>query len=573
MKEKDAMQMASIRKRTALYAICAFFYAVAGVLQAVDSMLPEFWHALFALLAHTVLISLVVAWGVSLMHRMVRRDLRTYFIAVAVLILFFLVVRMVKYGLTRDVDVLSRYLWYGYYIPQCLIPPTLLLAAFSLENKKGRSCDRKLYLLYLPAFILILLIFTNDIHQMAFALSFEDGGFSYSHRPVFYAALVWEIGVTFASLVVLILKCSVSVCRRKTWIPTTVFVICSVFSAVCFLENSPAFKIPELLCFTCIAMIECSICIGLIPSNDGYEEFFYLSEYSAFITDENFNVAYRSKKARVLDKGLLRKAVEAPVFLDPNTRISAYRLHGGYAFRRDDLSKINEINDALANANERLAEENYLIEAENELKEQRAQVAQQNRLYSKMEEATCGEVSCLESLLSTLKDELEDDGAVGERFVSRMRFACVLASYIKRRSNIVMLSERQNRIDIEELYLSMKESLDYLSLLGVECSFDFSASGEIEGKDAGVLYDFFESCIVDCGGLPDALIVHLSKTSGNHTNGRYMLRMETNVTTVDVSELSKELEPKFHDYGFVVDTDGEANYYSIHCPCDNGGGL
>ncbi len=565
------MQMASTRKRTALYALCAFFYAIAGVLQAVDSMLPEFWHALFALLVHTILISLVVAWGVSLMHRMVRRDLRTYFLAVAVLILFFLVVRMVKYGLTRDIDVLSRYLWYGYYIPQCLIPPTLLLAASSLENKKGRLGDRKLYLLYLPAVVLIILIFTNDIHQWAFALSFEDGGFSYSHRPVFYAALVWEIGVTFASLVVLILKCSVSACRRKTWIPTMVFVICSVFSAVCFLENSPAFKIPELLCFTCIAMIEGSIYIGIIPSNDGYEEFFYLSEYSAFITDENFNVAYRSKKARVLDKGLLRKAVEAPVFLDPDTRISAYRLHGGYAFRSDDLSKINEINDALANANERLAEENYLIEAENELKEQRAQVAQQKRLYSKMEEATCGEVSCLESLLSTLKDELEDDGADSERFVSGMRFACVLASYIKRRSNLVMLSERQNRIDIEELYLSMKESLDYLSLLGVECAFDFSASGEMEGKDAGVLYDFFESCIVDCGGLPDALIVHLSKTSGNHTNGSYVLRMETNVSAVDVLELSKRLEPRFSGYGFVVDTDGEADYYSISCPCRGGG--
>ena len=570
MKEKDAMQMASARKRTVLYALCVSFYAIAGVLQAVDSMLPEFWHALFALLVHTILISLVVAWGVSLMHRMVRRDLRTYFLVVAVLILFFLVVRMVKYGLTRDIDVLSRYLWYGYYIPQCLIPPTLLLAAFSLENKKDRPCDWRLCLLYLPAVVLIILIFTNDIHQMAFALSFEDGGFSYSHRPVFYAALVWEIGVTFASLVVLILKCSVSACRRKTWIPTLVLVACSVFSAVCFLENSPAFKIPELLCFTCIAMIECSICIGIIPSNDGYEEFFYLSEYSAFITDEEFNVAYRSKKARVLDKDILRKTAEAPVFLDPDTRISAYRLHGGYAFRSDDLSKINEINDALANANERLAEENQLIEAENCLKEQRAQVAQQSRIYAMMDDATHREVYRLENVLSELHRNEETD--VG-RFVSRMRFACVLTAYIKRRSNLVMMSEKQSLIDIEELFLSIKESLDYLSLLGVECSFDFVASGEIEGRDAGVLYDFFESCIVDCGGLPDALIVHLSKTSGNHTNGSYVLRMETNVTTVDVHELSKELTPMFPGYGFVVDTDGEANYYSIHCPCDNGGGL
>ncbi len=562
------MQTAA-RRRMALYALCVSFYAIAGVLQAVDSTLPEFWHALFALLAHTILISLVVAWGVSLMHRMVRRDLRTYFLAAAVLILFFLVVRMIKYGLTRDIDVLSRYLWYGYYIPQCLIPPTLLLAAFSLENKKGRPCDSKLYLLYLPAIVLILLIFTNDIHQWAFALSFEDGGFSYSHGPVFYAALVWEIGVTFASLVVLIMKCSVSACRRKTWIPIMVFVMCSMFSAVCFLENSPAFKIPELLCFTCIAMIECSICIGIIPSNDGYEEFFHLSEYSAFITDERLDVAYRSKKAKVLDKDVLKEATETPVLLDRNTRLSAYRLHGGYVFRIDDLSKINEIDDALANANERLSEENYLIEAENELKEQRAQVAQQNRIYSMMDEATHDEVSRLEGLLSRLYRDGEAD--VG-RFVSGMRFACVLAAYVKRRSNLVMLTERQSRMDVEELHLSIKESLDYLSLLGVECSFDFSASGEIGGKDAGVFYDFFESCIVDCDNLPEALIVHLSRTCGNHNNS-YMLRMETNVTNVGAAEMSQRLESRFCGYDVVADTDGEANYYSISCNCGDGGGL
>ena len=84
------------QKRIVIYAVCALFFALAGVFQAVDSALPEFWHALCALAAHTILISLVVAWGVSLIHRMVRKDLRSFFITVAALILFFLVVRIIK---------------------------------------------------------------------------------------------------------------------------------------------------------------------------------------------------------------------------------------------------------------------------------------------------------------------------------------------------------------------------------------------------------------------------------------------------------------------------------------------
>jgi len=109
--------MTGLRKnRIAIYVVCAVFFCLAGVFQAVDSSLPEFWHALFALSAHTILISLVVAWGVSLIHRMVRKDLRAYFLTVTVLILFFLVVRMIKYGLTNDSDTFSRYLWYAYYV-------------------------------------------------------------------------------------------------------------------------------------------------------------------------------------------------------------------------------------------------------------------------------------------------------------------------------------------------------------------------------------------------------------------------------------------------------------------------
>ena len=248
------MRTAINKKRIVLYAVCAFFFCLAGVFQAVDSSLPDFWHALSALLAHTILISLVVAWGVSLIHRMVRKDLRAYFLTVAVLILFFLVLRMIRYGLTKDTDALSRYLWYAYYVPQMLIPPTILLAAFSIESKKGKPLAKAWYLLYLPAVILLLLIFTNDAHERAFALNFENG-FSYEHRTVFYFALAWEIAVTFTSLIVLILKCGISACRRKTWIPVTVFIVCVAVSTVCFLTDTPAFKIPELLCFTCIVMI------------------------------------------------------------------------------------------------------------------------------------------------------------------------------------------------------------------------------------------------------------------------------------------------------------------------------
>lgn len=167
------MQTTMSKKKIIVYAVCIFFFLLAGFFQLIDSKLPEFYHALCALLAHTILITLVVIWLFSLVQRMVRKDLKSFFVIVAILILFFLVVRMIKYGLTESIDTLSRYMWYSYYVPQMLIPPTLLLATLSIENTKGKPLNKKWYLVYIPALILLTLIYTNDLHQLVFKLKFS----------------------------------------------------------------------------------------------------------------------------------------------------------------------------------------------------------------------------------------------------------------------------------------------------------------------------------------------------------------------------------------------------------------
>lgn len=402
--------------------------------------------------------------------------------------------------------------------------------------------------------ILLLLIFTNDVHEWAFALNFENG-FSYEYRTVFYIAFAWEIAVTLTSLIVLILKCGISACRRKTWIPVTLFIVCVAVIIVCFLTDTPAFKIPELLCFNCIVMIESCIAIGLIPSNYEYENYFYHSAYSAVITDENFNVIHNSEKSVFTDKILLEQATKCPVMIDENTRLSAAKIHGGYTFRIEDLSKVNEINAALSETNERLSEENYIIEAENELKEQKAQIAERNKLYAKMDEVTCEELNRLDALLSDMYHKTQLNST---EFIDKMRFACILAAYIKRRSNLVMLAEKQENIDVGELSLAIKESLAFLSLTGAECTFDCAVSGKIYDKNAGVFYDFFQACIANYEGLPSAVIVRLSRRGDN-----LVLRIECDNKAKEISE---KVKSKFEKYNVTIQTDDEEVYYSLTLP-------
>lgn len=547
------------KKRLYYYLICVFFFVLAGFFQMIDSQLPEFWHALTSLMAHVILISLVAVWGISLIHRMVRNDLLSFFISIASMILFFLIVRMIKYGLTEEIDTLSRYMWYSYFIPQCLIPPTLLLSSLSIENKKGNTVSKKWYLLYIPALILIILIFTNDLHQCFFKLNFENGNFSYEHNLLFYFTLVWEIILILISLCVLFLKCRVSACKRKTWIPVSTFILCALISTVFFIANISAFKIPELLCFTCISVIESSIIIGLIPTNNDYEKFFNKSAYSGIITDENINIKYISENSPQVTKEMLEEAVKSPIITYDNIRFSSEKIQGGYIFKNEDLTKIIEINKELEKANNLILEKNHLISAENEIREQKTQIDEQNRIYNLIEKYTYNEFYELKKYL----DEIYKDNNLSTiEFKDKMFYMCVLAAYIKRRSNLVMLSEKNKNLNIEELFFSIKESIDYLSLLNIESSLDFKVKGKIDSKILCDFYEFFEICVTDFDNMPNAIIVHLFKNDND-----IIMLIESDANTDKLKLTCAKIKDKFSDIcGKIKIKEDDVIYFTLVYP-------
>lgn len=547
------MRIAINKKRISGYSICLFFFFLAGFFQMIDDLLPDFWHVLFSLLAHVILLSLVIFWGVSIIHRIIRKDLRLYLLIIAIFILFFLVVRMIKYGLTRNDDILNRYLWYSYYVSQCLIPPTLLLASLSIETKDGKPLKKTWFLIFIPAIILLSLIYTNDLHQLAFIFEYSENDFSYKHGIVFYLAIIWEILITIISIIIMIIKCQVSACRKKIWIPIFTFLGCVFISTICFLVNISSFKIPELLCFSCILIIESCINIGLIPSNVNYEKYFYHSMCYAFITDENLQVIYRSKSSLSLDKEQLKAAIISPIMVNKNTRFYGTKIHGGYTFRSEDLSLINEINIGLQEAKQQIKEENDIIEAENEMKKQSAKIDEQKKLYAKVETYTKDEINKLNNLL-LLKTINEED------FINKMRFACVLAAYIKRRSNLILLSKKDKLMDVDELALSINESISYLSLTNIECFLDFNLKGKINSDILGIIYDFFEMCVVIDPYLQASFLVHLFQKEKN-----IIIRIESDIEKNYLPLITNKLIKKFSS-NVAIQHDEITTYFSLFLP-------
>ena len=92
-----------------------------------------------------IYIALYIGWGISVSKRIIQVDVRHYLIAVSGLMVFWFILRSMKYYFITDIGI-ARQLWYWYYLPMLFIPLFLYLLLSHWESlqmqsyRKRRSC-------------------------------------------------------------------------------------------------------------------------------------------------------------------------------------------------------------------------------------------------------------------------------------------------------------------------------------------------------------------------------------------------------------------------------------------------
>lgn len=483
--------MEFLTKRTTIFIICGLFFILAGVFQYIDQDLSFYWTKVCSFYATSIFLLLIFIWGYSIKIRIINKEIRRKLLIIAALLFFWLFIRYIKYEFTTSTDRMNRYLWYLFYVPQCLVPPLALIVSLETTQDEKHPIRRWIYLILIPACILIILILTNDFHQLAFKFkpNFENFSFDYKHGIVYYLAIGWILTIILTYILVLIIKCSVSSCKKKTWIPISLFLICTVVCILCFIYSTRSYKVAELLSFSFIIIFESCIAIGLIPSNENYEIYFSNSSISSLITDKNLNPIYGSNNLLELSKDNCKKALkDGYIFIDDDNRLSTRNISGGYIFYIEDLSHINKLLNDIKNLNEAIKEDSNLIIYENELKKKEIKIKQKNYMYDNLLIILKEDLSLTNNLLLKIK---EDD----TYFYQNFKEACVHLAYIKRRSNLELLLHQNEYIDINEIILSIKEITNYLRLYGIENLLANDTKEKIKAEIGILLFEFFMDSI------------------------------------------------------------------------------
>lgn len=448
---------------------------------------------------------LIIGWGVSVAYRIVQKNIRICLVISAALMLLWMALRAIKYNSPADINTYGRYLWYSYYIAMVFLPLMMFFAMLNIG--KPENTNNRKYLLIIPAAVLVLLVMTNDFHQLAFVFEpdFHNWNKQYSYGPVYYVIVVWIFILVLSSIVLSINRCRISATRKKLWIPIVIILVAIIYTLWNNLNHGYSglriYNVPEVFCFASIALWESLIQIGLVPSNTGYGDFFNASNLNTLIFDNEGNVKYRSKNATNVSKDVVLQNGNS-VVIDENIILKKHNIKGGKAVWTEDISAINRINRELSEVKEQISEYNVILKSEAELKKRRAAVTEQNKLYDSITEFIRPQLCDLENILKNIENNRGDISA-------NYAGACVVNVYIKRISNLLIMAKSRKMLNAFELENSIRELAEYISVYRISCSFFSNVSGEISAEKTIALFKFIGIFIRHIMNCTDALLFNL----------------------------------------------------------------
>lgn len=507
------MQKLNLKKHRAFFCV-AFAVTAAAVLRQIGFQVEAPFNWLFPFFRSVIYIMLFAAWGISVCRRIIQPQVRRYLTAISALMVFWVTARTIRYIIAEDPWVL-RHLWYLYYLPILFIPLLALFVALTLGKPDNFRLPKWTALLYIPTAVLLLLVLTNDLHQLVFRFP-EDAVVwmnEYRYGIVYFSVVGWMVLCALTALVIMLVKCRVPNSRKVLVLPFVPVVLSVIYGAL-YIFQLPwlrliAGDVTVVFCLLIAATLESCIQCGLIQSNTHYRELFDASTVGAQITDPEYHVVLSSRAAQEVNIETLRQTQQAPVMLEGGIRLSGAPIKNGYVIWTEDVSPLIRVLNDLEEAKENLQDNKDILEEEHAVKEREAHIAEQERLYHIIQRDTAKQILLMDEMI----EQAENAGSDEERrhILKKM---LVIGAYLKRRSNLVFLSDKDSMLEATELELSIGESINNLETFGVTCGFISELTGLILSMNVIAMYDFFEEIAERSLDRMSSILVHAGIKAG-----------------------------------------------------------
>ncbi len=403
------------------------------------------------------------------------------------------VITMAGQVILSEINYSSSLLFYLSYLPEIAIPLLGMIIVINL-NQASTKGYRPLIMLGIPAVALFILLLTNNYHHLFFYTKtfYNNQIVSYEYNSGFWILTGWTVAISVYAMVYMYISRRVFSRRTFSWLPILAFVVwlCYLYAKIKAGPNSRILgsNIDCLFCAGNLFLWAAALKTGLVPSNKNYKELLENSSLAVQIVNDDYKTLYSSATAVHIDRQTMIAAENGTVDLGNNIRLRSQPVSGGHVIWLENVKAINEVLDALEQNGAVTSRHNEIIRAETALKSRQIRVNEQNRLYAIIEKSIMRPLKDLEILLGELDNDKYDTNTI-------LGTICVISAYIKRRSNLVLVSVNKKKMASGELAMCLQESLENVKTLNVDVSYLPQAEGMMASGNIMLMYDLFEEVL------------------------------------------------------------------------------
>ena len=443
----------------------------------------------------SIYLGIYCAWVIYLNKHIVHKRMRQCLTAIGCLMVFWFFLRTIKYHVFQDP--LSEHIcWYLYYLPMLLIPTLGLNAALLLEEKENAKIRKNHVLLLVFAVVLIICVFTNDLHQQVFRFylkpPYSDN--SYGYGFIFLIIQIWIIFCLSAMDVILVRRSKTSG-KKRFWLPVIPGIVLLGWNIGNILRlpflSAIAGDLTAICCLCIAAIFQGCILCGLISTNSRYFELFQSTgNLDAEITDETFQRYYYTGNFPELSKDMRECVIAGSSMQENGTLIRHIPVKGGHLFWTEDISALLDQYQDIQEQQEELTERNQLLQMTYQKEAARRKLEEQNRLLNMIQDQTYRQYELLSMYMK--KIEQTDSREECDILLSKI---VVVGTYLKRRKNLVLTrySSQGDSLTMADLKQSLAESCENLKLCKIRAAYFVQDKEKLlHADDVLRCYDFFE---------------------------------------------------------------------------------
>lgn len=458
-------------------------------------------------------IFLFALWGYSIDRRIIQKQVLHYLRWTDALMLFWLIIRTLKYEVVTDLTV-ARYIWYLYYLPMLFIPMLGVYIAISLGKPEQYRLSGKTQLLIIIPTLLFLSVITNDLHQKVFAFKSGIPGIpdnsSYYHNVLYFFCLAWMVGCMIFTIVYIFKKSRVSNVGKRRIMP---FVFCCliILYGVLYLIGIPQIRfifgdMNVMNCLIYAAIYESCIHCRMIPSNTGYVELFEATTLASCIADKNGQIVLRSRAA---GEDMVCPEKGKKILRPDGMRISSSPVKGGFVVWADNIQPLLELRTWLNENKVEIEKNKKKLQQAYQVQKQLYELTEKNHIYEKLERIYKKQTDRIQELL--ILCENSEPSTMREY----MKEILLIGTYIKRSANLLFLSEEYEVLPQQELRLTVDEAVRAVTACGTECGVIYRTTKPMRSAEVVRLFELLHIVSEKTVGELQSLFISVSDEEMN----------------------------------------------------------